>query len=204
MLDLDPELELWCTSSSTLFWAAVYAFSCRSGVFTGCIQLARAANGTEEAAAWDDDGADAGWAVIGYIYVLHAVSDGFYAAGAAECFYAMAPEEHRFRAKQARWHPHTDPWHPSARATPRSDLPDSSPTPPTLHFWASSVTPQLSDAALREKVARRTNYIMPAINGAAEIDGLPDAYAFTREAARAAGLRVVRTYRLLNPAGGGG
>ena len=34
----------------------------------------------------------------------------------------------------------------------------------------------------------------------AALDGRPDAYVFTREAVRAADLRVVRTYRLVNPA----
>ena len=59
---------------------------------------------------------------------------------------------------------------------------------------------QLADPELREKVAVRRNYVMPALSEAPELDGRPDAYVFTREAVRAAGLRVVRTYRLVNPA----
>ena len=159
-LDLDdPALELWCTSTATLFWSAVYAFAWRAGVFTGRVQLTPAdPPGAEEAAAWDDDGG--GRAVLGYVYLLHAAKDGFYGAagGAAERLYAMAPEERRFRATQ------------------------------------------LADPELREKVAVRRNYVIPALSEAPELDGRPDAYVFTREAVRAADLRVVRTYRLVNPA----
>ena len=52
------------------------------------------------------------------------------------------------------------------------------------------------------KVTKAAHQPALALSDAPELHGRSDAYVFTREAARAAGLKVVRTYRLVNPACG--
>ena len=163
-LDLDdPALELWCTSTATLFWSAVYS-------------LSRGAPASSPAASRTP-------------HRLRATRR----APRSRC--DLGRRRRRARGARVRL--------PAARRQRRllrsGGRSGGAPLcrPMTERRFRAT---QLSDPELREKVAVRRHYVIPALSEAPELDGRHDAYVFTREAVRAADLRVVRTYRLVNPA----
>ena len=58
-----------------------------------------------------------------------------------------------------------------------------------------------TDAAKRALIARRSGYSGRFYSGYIPApDDEPDAFVFTAEAAKASGIKVIREYRILNPA----
>lgn len=143
----------------------------------------------EDESAWADGDAQYGRATIGYVYLLHIPNaTAYHSESGASTAAPLSPQ-----------------------STPRSPRSPSSPKSPNIYNLGGGKESFLAKASKvlngdkdffaatgqEPMIARRWGYFMAAQAGL-RMD-VPDAFIFTPEAVRASGLKIVRTYRIINP-----